>query len=129
MLGWDQWSLALHKFWCQRCADNINSLNYQASLVYWWSKNEYLRLLSTKPFHKANRRKKLTKDAAMLREIAVGSRTEPSDSQLSTNIAKNFTAMYNNFLGYYRKVAGEEEQKRIADSKGAAKDEPEARPG
>lgn len=118
LLPWDHWSLALNKYWIERCADNLNDTEYQASLVFWWTKNEHLKMVANEP-HRQGRMKRLRKDSQRLFNVAVGMEVANAGGQLQINIATQFQIMYNNLLEYYRKVA-ESEDEDAADDPGSA---------
>lgn len=107
---WDQWSLALNKMWVQRCHDKThNSLSTHAALVFWWNRNEYLRLLANKPLLKETRKRRLNKDAKVIYSIAAGNRASKKiNTKFCLNITRNYFTIYNHLRQYFEKVAAKE---------------------
>lgn len=109
---WNRWSLALNKMWIQRCHDKRGNQQFRFALVYWWNRNEYLRLLIEWPLHKEARKKKLNKDAKVLRMAANNRKALKPSNKLYVRVVKNYSAIFNHLRKYYNKVAAEEAEAR-----------------
>lgn len=101
---WNKWSLALNKVWIDHCKKNPDSLEVKAALVYWWNRNEFLRLWSGHKFSTKGRQKKLNKDATRLRNTALGKarhNNKKEREQSLFNILKSYATLYESLSSFY----------------------------
>lgn len=108
LVAWDNWSLALNKMWTQRCHAKHDDHCTQAALVYWWNRNEYLRLLVSWPLHKEVRKRRLNTDATAIRSVACGTQMMRTANKRHMRILKNYSTILHSFRNYFEKVAKEE---------------------
>ena len=108
---WLHWSLALNKIWIQRCHANPNDIQLRACMVYWWNKDEQLRLRINKPHHNQARKKRLVKDAKGVRKVAFGEVILRPDTQGYAKILINYDKIWDHFTRYFKVMALEEKRK------------------
>ena len=106
---WLHWSLALNKIWLQRCHASSDDISLMACFVYWWNKDEQLRLRINKPLHNQARKKRLVKDAKGVRKVAVGEVKLKPNSQGYAKILVNYDKLANYYIKYFAMLAKAED--------------------
>lgn len=100
---WVHWSLALNKIWVKRCYDNPSCLRHRAALVYWWNRNECLKLWAKHRLSKQGRIRKLNKDAKRIRMIASDQHRPASDSKVAIKVTLDFNTIYEHHKSYFER--------------------------